>query len=188
MVASGVLGLFALDIATQGLDQLAEGGQQRLQKFDKGLVVAAGPVGQAEHADQLAIGMDGQTGKGLQQRGGLRRAGRLGRCARHITQQRTVAVQRLFEQFVEVWRRLVCAAQVAGGLIADGIGAQIGRALAVVEHFADQAELAVAENEDALEQGVEGFALILRVDIGRLGLGDYRQQLARLLALPMLGL
>ncbi|MNE51117.1 hypothetical protein D3C80_1457280 [compost metagenome] len=63
-----LLGLLALHVAAQCLDQLAEGGEQGLQLFGQGLRITAGAVGQAEHADQAAMGMDGQAGKRQQRR------------------------------------------------------------------------------------------------------------------------
>ena len=58
-----LLGLHALMVAAQGFEQLAEGGQQRLQLYGELFVVATFAVRQTEHAAQLAIGMNRQAGK-----------------------------------------------------------------------------------------------------------------------------
>ena len=58
-----LLGLHALMVAAQGFEQLAEGGQQRLQLCGELFVVATFAVRQTEHAAQLAVGMNGQAGK-----------------------------------------------------------------------------------------------------------------------------
>ena len=50
-----------------------------------------------------------------------------------------------------------------------------------MQYFADKAKGAVGKFENALQEFLEGFAMVLFVDIGRQGLGHDGQQLGVLL-------
>ena len=68
MALHALLGEFPLAVTPQGVEHLAQCGQQRLQLGEEVGAVTALAVGQAEHAEQLAVSVNRQPGKCQQRR------------------------------------------------------------------------------------------------------------------------
>ena len=148
--------------------------------------VAALAIGQAEHAAEFAAGVNRQAGKGVQWRMARGQAGTARVLRRCVADQHLAAADDLAKQAVEVaklqaLRRVGVVKVLTAGIpgdIADGKGTQVGRALFIRENFANKAKLAVGEVDNSLEQGIEGFTLVVGIDVGGLRLADQREQVA----------
>ena len=180
--------------APQGIDQLAQAGQQRLQLFDLLLLVAALAVGQAKHAGHLLADAHRQAEEGIQGRVPRRRAGAGRMLRRAVAEQGFATAQDLTEQGVQVaeFHALGCvfgveaAAVVIPGDVADGKGAQEGHALFIVEHLTEKAEATAGEVENLLQQVIEQLAVVLCGDEGRLRLLHQFEQVTAFLTLLVL--
>ena len=168
---------------------MAEGGQQWLKQFLQGGVVAVRAVGDAEHADHLAVVLQWQAQEAVKGRMPVRQAAAPRVLLWCVAQQRLATAQDLPEEGVKVAKfhadRCLLGIEAQGflvpGNVADRVGFQVRLTDFVMQDFADKTKGAVGKFENALQEFLEGFAMVLFVDIGRQGLGHDSEQLGVLL-------
>ena len=171
-------------LVLEGVDQLGAAVHHRLQVVGQGLVVAAGPVGQADAADDAAVAEDGQAEEGLHGRMPGRDAVVVpGMMCRIVGDDCRAAVDGGGVETVEAdelhaaRRRpgVLLAAGLVPGNVGEGEEALHRLAVGAVAQFGDVAELAVGEIEDFRQhQGEDGVAVVAP-DVGVAQAGDAGQ-------------
>jgi hypothetical protein len=156
----------------RGFEQTGIGRRQGLQEIDHGRIVTAGAVGQSDHAEQRLIEPDRQSQKGLDGRVSRGQTSATRILGRGIGDQRFAGGQNGTDQAVWIAkfharglsRRLTPFRRFVPGQVAHGVGLEIGRAVGLVEHLADETVGAVGQGQHAVEQSRRGGREILGGD------------------------
>ncbi len=163
-----ILRLRALALGAVRDDLRAHGVEQRRDPAQQRVGVAAGPVRDADHADEPIAVREGDACEAVQRRMAVGQSAGARIARRFVGDHDLPRADRGAEQRVEVaelesLRRVALEERPAGvvpGDVGDRVGLQVGGAVVVAQDLADEAVLAGGEPQDRFQQRIEGLRCV----------------------------